>query len=96
MDLGVVYDEPKIGEKIILLINQLIEIKRLDHHLLFPMQCCMNPNKIDEVPKFLVPIPSETTHVIKIKSPSYFIHPIIILLQITRVASYFKVRKLTL
>ena len=37
-----------------------------NHQLLCPMQCCMNDVLINEVPKILAPLPSETMHTIKI------------------------------
>ena len=60
----VAYIEPETGQVVILLINQAIEMKGLDHYLLCPMQCCVNGVLIDDIPKFLAPIPSETTHAI--------------------------------
>ena len=56
------------------------------------MQCHMNGVLIDEVPKFLAAIPSETTHAIQIENPFDATRPIIIPLKLNRVTSYFKVR----
>ena len=42
------------------------------------MQCYMNGVLIDEVPKFLAPVPSETTHAIELENPFDATHPIII------------------
>ena len=42
------------------------------------MQCFMNGVWIDEVPKFLAPIPSETTHAVKIEDTFDATDPIII------------------
>ena len=70
-------------------------MKDLDHHLLCPMQCHVNGVLIDKVPKFLVPIPSETTHDIHIENPFDATYPIIIPLKLSRVTSYFEVRKPT-
>ena len=51
VDATVVYTEPGTGLVIILLTCQAIETKSLNHHLLCPMQCCMNGVLIDDVPK---------------------------------------------
>ena len=45
----VAYDELETDQVVIFLINQAIEMKCLDHHLLCPMQCCMNDDLIDEL-----------------------------------------------
>ena len=50
---------------------------------------------LEEVPKFLKPIPSETMHGKQIINFSDAANLIIIPLQITRLASYFDVRKPT-
>ncbi len=38
----VAYDDPQTGRMLHLIINQAIHIPHLDHHLLCPMQCCVN------------------------------------------------------
>ena len=43
----------KTSQAFILLINQAIEMKGLDHHLLCLMQYCMNGVLIDKVHEFL-------------------------------------------
>ena len=58
----VAYTVPETGQVVSLSINQLIEKRGLNDHLLCTMQCCMNGVLIDEVPRFLAPIPSETIH----------------------------------
>ena len=73
---------PETGHVVILSINQVIEIKGLDHHLLCQMQCCMNCVLIDEVQKFLAPSPSETTHAIQVENAFDATHPIIISLKL--------------
>ena len=60
VDAATANTEPETDQVVILLLNQAIEMKGLNHHLLCQMQCCMNGVLIDEVPKFLAPIPSET------------------------------------
>ena len=66
VDATVTYDQPEMGQLLISMINQVIEMKGLDHHLLCPMKCHMNCSLINEVPTFLPPIPSETMHAIQI------------------------------
>ena len=39
------------------------------HHLLYPMQCCLNGVLIEEVPNTLAPILSETMYDIQIEDP---------------------------
>ena len=94
VDAAVTYTIPETDQVVILSINQAIEMKGLDHHLLCLMQCCMNGLLIDEVPKFLPPIPSETMHAIQIKNPIDATCPIIISLKLNRVTSYFKMKNL--
>ena len=91
----ITYIIPETGQVVILSINQAIEMKGLNHHLLCPMQCCMNGVLIDEVPTFLAPVPSETMHAIQIENPFDATHPIIIPLKLSRVTVYFEVRKPT-
>ena len=55
----------------------------------------MNCVLINEVPKFLAPFPSETSNAIQIENPFDVNHPVIIPLKLTRVTSYFNVRKPT-
>ena len=55
----------------------------------------MNSILINEVPKFLGPIPSETLHAIQIENPCDATHPVIIPMKSNRVTSYFKVRSPT-
>jgi hypothetical protein len=38
----VAYDDPQTWRTLHFIINQAIHITHLDHHLLYPMQCCMN------------------------------------------------------
>ena len=86
----IAYTKPETGQAIIFLINQAIEMQGLDHHLLYPMQCCMNDVLIDEVPKCLAPVTSETMHAIHTKNPFDTTHPIIIPLNLNGVNSGFK------
>ena len=47
--------------------------------------------KINEVPKFLAENLNETTHAIELVHTFHAAHPLIILLQLSRVTSYFDV-----
>ena len=78
VDATVAYDEAETGQVFILLIHQAVGMKGLKHHLLFPMQCHMNGFLINEVPKFLAPVPGEITHFIQIMNTFDATHPIII------------------
>ena len=89
VDAAVGYQDPQNGQKVILMITQTICIDGLVKHLLCPMQCCLNGVRISEVPKFLAESPSETTHAIELVHPFDATHLLIILLQLSRVTSYF-------
>ena len=67
-------------------------MKGLDHHLFCHMQCCMNGILINEVPKFLAPILSGTTHAIQIENPFSATDPLIFPLKLNGATSYFNVR----
>ena len=73
----VAYDHPQTGEVLHLVINQAIHISHLDHHLLCPMQCCVNDVTIGKTPKFLVPNPTDETHALTITDnddPTQVVH----------------------
>ena len=92
IDVTVAYTEPETGQVDILLINHAIKMKGLNHHLLCPMQYCMNGVLIHEIPKLLSSIPSETMHAIHLKNPFDITHPIIIPLKFNGLTSYFEIR----
>ena len=58
------YIHPYMGLTYHLVINQAIHKPHLPHHLLCPMQCCINDVIINDLPKFLDPSPSDTSHLI--------------------------------
>ena len=62
INVTVAYTEPETGQVVIFLIKKVIEMKSIDHHFLCPMQCQINGVMINEFPKFLSPILSETMH----------------------------------
>ena len=80
-----------MGQEFIFMVNQVIQRKVLDHHLIFSMLCCMKGVVIDEIIDLLAPIPIETTHAIQIMNPFDVTHPIILPLQIPKVACYHDV-----
>ena len=73
------------------MINQAICIDGLANHLSCPMQCHLNGMQISEVPQFLAENPSETNHAMELVDPYDAAHPFFILLQLSRVTSYFDV-----
>ena len=73
------------------MINQAIPIDGLVNHLLCHMQCHLNGVHISEFFKSLAETPSETTHAIELVDPFDATHPLIILLQLHGVTSYFDV-----
>ena len=72
-----------------------MERKSLDHHLIYTMQYHMNDMVIDKFLQYLTSIPSKTTNAVDVCNLFDATHPMIISFQITRVASYFNVRKPT-
>ena len=52
------------GESFRLVIHQAINIPTLDHHMLYPMQCCVVVVTINDCPKFLIPLPQVDSHCI--------------------------------
>ena len=70
-------------------------INGLDNHLLYPMQCHLNGVHISEIPKFLAESPCVTTHAIELINLFDATHPLIILLPLSSVTSYFGVYSLS-
>jgi hypothetical protein len=66
------YDDPITGKTFHLVINQVIHIPHLDHHLLCPMQCRVNDVTVDDTPKFLVRDPTDKLHALTLEDP---VHP---------------------
>jgi hypothetical protein len=52
-----------------LVFHQAIHMPQLDHYLLCPMQCCVNDVTVNDVPKFLTPLPTDNTHAFVVKNP---------------------------
>ena len=91
VDAAVGYQDPQSIQKFVLMINQSICIDGLVNHLLCLMQCCLNGVQISEVPKFLAETTSDTTHAIELVDLFDTAHPLIILLQLSGVTSFFDV-----
>ena len=62
--------------------------------MLCPMQCRMNDVDVNETPKFILKIPTETSHTIVVDDPDRDT-PMIVPLSINGVTSYFPCQKLT-
>ena len=60
------------------------------------MKCCLNGVHINEVPKFLAESPSVTTNAFQLADPFGTAHPLIILLQLIGVTSYFELNSLSI
>ena len=73
------------------MINQAINIDGLINYLLCPMQCHLIGVQVNEVPKFLAETPSERTYAIELVDRFDDAHPLIILLKVSSVTSYFDV-----
>ena len=89
----VAYDHPITGQVYMLVLNQVIEVPHLDHHLLCPMQCRLNGVLVDEIPKFLAIRPSESTHAISVPDPMLEGAYVVLSLDLCGVTSYVSVRK---
>jgi hypothetical protein len=59
------FDHPRDGQVYHLVFHQTIHMPQLDHHLLCPMQCCVNDVTVNDVLKFLLVFPLTTrTHLL--------------------------------
>ena len=84
------FQDPQSGQKFILIRKQAIHINGPESHILCPMQCHLSGLHI-RVPKFLAESPSVTTHAKQLTDPFNAAHQLIIMLQLSRVTSYFDV-----
>ena len=94
VDAAIAYDGFK-GERVILVINQALEVPGQSNNLLCPMQLRVNDVEVDEKPKFLTDQPGASDHAIVIRDNSLE-KPFIIPLSIHGVTFYFPSRKPTL
>ena len=56
------YDDPTMGELIILILYQVISIPRMDTDLLCPMQMQINGVQVLEIPEFMATVSLDSTH----------------------------------
>jgi hypothetical protein len=63
------FDHPWDGQVYHLVFHQAIHMPQLDHHLLCPMQCCINDVTVNDVPKFLTRFPTDNTHALVVQNP---------------------------
>jgi hypothetical protein len=91
----VAYTDPKTGRTLHLIINQAIHVPHLDHHLLCPMQCCVNDVIIDETPKFLAIKPTDQTHALTVPDPDDPSQTLTLPLSLRGVTSLLHVRNVT-
>ena len=89
VDCVVKYTCPGTGDNYLLQINQALHIPEMEHCLLCPMQCRVNGVLINEVPKYLSPDPTDSTHSITIPQQDDAAQPLIIPLRLEGVVSYF-------
>jgi hypothetical protein len=92
----VAYDDPQTGRTLHLIINQAIHIPHLDHHLLCPMQCCVNEAAVKDLPKFLAANPTDQTHALTMTDPNNPLQTVILPLTLRGVMSLLNVRTLTI
>jgi hypothetical protein len=88
----VAYDDPQTGRTLHLIINQAIHIPHLDHHLLCPMQCCVDDVIVNNLPKFLTADPTNQTHVLTVTNPNNPLQPVILPSILRGVTSLLNVR----
>ncbi len=90
------YDDPQTGRTVHLIINQAIHIPHLDHHLLCPMQCCVNDVTFNDLPKFLAADPTDQTHALNLTDPNNPLQPVILPLILRGVTLLLNVRSTTI
>jgi hypothetical protein len=89
----VAYDDPQTRRMLHLIINQDIHIPHLDHHLLCPMQCCVNDVIANNLPKFLAADPTDQMHALTLTNPD---NPSILPLILRGVTSLLNVKSTTI
>jgi hypothetical protein len=92
----VAYDDLQTKRTLHLIINQAIHIPRLDHHLLCPMQCCVNDVTVNDLPNFLAADPTDQTHALTLTDPNNPLQPVILLLILRRATSLLNLRSVTI
>ncbi len=92
----VAHDDPQTGRTLHLIIYQAIHIPHLDHHLLCPMQCCVNDVTVNNLPKFLAANRTDQMHALTMTDPNNPLQPVILLLALRGVTSLLNVRTVTI
>ncbi len=92
----VAYDYPQTGRMLHLIINQAIHIPHLDHHLLCPMQCCVNDVIVNNLSKFFATDPTDQTHALTLTNPYNPLQPVILPLILRGVTLLLNVRSTTI
>jgi hypothetical protein len=92
----VAYDDPQTGRTLHLIINQVIHIPHLDHHLLCPMHCWVNDLIVNDLPKFLATDPTDQTHALTLTNPDNPLQLVIIPLILRGVMLLLNVRSTTI
>jgi hypothetical protein len=90
------YDDPQTGRMLHLIINQVIHIPHLDHHLLCPIQCHVNDVTMNDLPKFLVANPTDQTHALTTNDPNNPLQLAILPLTLRGVTPLLNVRTVTI
>ena len=93
---AIAYDDPATGETVILIVHQAIYLPGIGHNLVCPMQMRLNDVKVDELPKFLSPTPTDKTHALLMSNPRQGGEDYLIPLSLDGVTSYFPTRKPTI
>ncbi len=88
----VAYDDPQTGRMLHLIINQAIHIPYLGHHLLCPMQCCVNDVTVNNLPKFLAANLTDQTHALTINDSNNPLQLVILPFTLRGVTSLLNVR----
>jgi hypothetical protein len=83
------------GQVYHLVFHQAIHMPQLDHHLLCPMQCCINDATVNDVLKFQTCFPTDTTHAIIVQNPGNDLTTLSFPLHLKGVILYLLVRKPT-
>jgi hypothetical protein len=92
----VAYNDPQTGRTLHLIINQALHIPHLDHHLLCPMQCCVNDVIVNDLPKFLATDPTDQMHALTLTDPDNPLQPVILPLILRGVTLVLNVRSTTI
>jgi hypothetical protein len=98
VDAALFYQDPSMGDRWMLIINQALLVLGLRHPLLCTNQMRMNDLRVNDKPKHLVPNPTEYHHAIAVKTPdgNETTSELVIPLSMSGVFSYFEAKKPTI